>query len=79
MSESGDTRVTDSGGVTVPAAVREALDIQPGDTLHWEVENGELRVELVRERAGAFDDFEARDIGETDAVAATENAWDPHE
>lgn len=31
MSESGDTRVTDSGGVTVPAAVREALGIQPGD------------------------------------------------
>ncbi|MFB6220450.1 MAG: AbrB/MazE/SpoVT family DNA-binding domain-containing protein [Halolamina sp.] len=77
MSESGDTIVTDSGSVTVPAAVREALGIQPGDTLRWEVEDGNLRVELVREQPGAFDGFEADELEETNAVEVTENAWNP--
>ncbi len=76
MSESGDTKVTDSGGVTVPAAVREALSIQPGDTPHWEVEDGDLRVELIREQPGAFDDFEASELEETNAVEVTEGVAD---
>ena len=52
-----ETAVTDQGMVTIPAALRRRLDIEPGDKLRWNVtENGELAVELVKQGYGAFDD-----------------------
>lgn len=54
------TKVNDRGMVTIPADLRRRLDIEPGDKLRWGVtEDGELTVEVVRQRYGAFDDFEA--------------------
>jgi len=60
----GETKVSESGMVTVPAAIRSRLDIREGDKLRWEVdEDGTLSVEVVHQRHGAFDDFEAVPMG----------------
>ncbi|WP_435196084.1 AbrB/MazE/SpoVT family DNA-binding domain-containing protein [Natronomonas sp. EA1] len=59
-----ETKVSDSGVVTVPASVRRRLDIEPGDKLRWSVdEEGSLTVEVVRQRYGAFEDFEPVSMG----------------
>jgi AbrB family looped-hinge helix DNA binding protein len=83
MATNGEqTTINDHYAVTVPAAVRNRLDIQPGDKLSWEVdENGDLVVEVVKQRYGAFDDFEAVDMGETDVasdhdIAGIESEYD---
>jgi AbrB family looped-hinge helix DNA binding protein len=50
--------------VTIPAAIRRRLDIDAGDKLRWTVdEEGNLTVEVVQQRYGAFDDFEAEPMG----------------
>lgn len=69
-AEDNETKVNSSYGVTVPADVREQIDLEPGDSLRWSVtEDGRLVAEVIRERFGAFDDFEPADIGEeTNAV-----------
>ena len=55
----GETKVSDSGVVTVPAALRRRLDIEPGDKLRWNTDDdGNLTVEVVRQRYGAFEDAE---------------------
>ncbi len=54
-----ETKVSDSGVVTVPASIRQRLDIEPGDKLRWHTEDdGSLSVEIVRERYGAFEGAE---------------------
>lgn len=58
-----ETKVSDRGMVTIPASLRDRLDIEPGDKLRWHVEDGDLTVEVVRQRYGAFDDFEAVPMG----------------
>jgi len=59
-----ETKVSDSGVVTVPASIRQRLDIEPGDKLRWNTDDeGNLTVEVVRERYGAFDDFEPVPMG----------------
>lgn len=59
-----ETTVSDSGMVTIPAALRRRLDIEPGDKIRWDVdEEGALSVEVVKQRYGAFDDFEAVPMG----------------
>ncbi len=61
-----ETTVNESGGVTVPAEIRDRLDIEPGDKLRWTItDDGQLAVSVVRQRYGAFDDFEPADLGET--------------
>jgi len=76
-TETGETQVTESGGTAIPAHVREHLDLRPGDKLRWTAdENGELRVELLRERSGVFDEFEGYDMGETDSEELAESAYD---
>lgn len=63
------TTVSDRYAVTVPAEIRQRLDIEPGDKLRWRITDDEtLRVEILEQRYGAFDDFEPADMGETDAV-----------
>lgn len=77
ITEAGETTVNDSGGITIPARVRELVGVEPGDKIRWMVdEEGNLDVEVVRERSGAFDDFEPVDWGETDAEELAESAWD---
>ena len=52
-----ETKVSDRGMVTIPADLRRRLDIEPGDKLRWDVdEEGNLSVEVVKQRYGAFDD-----------------------
>ncbi len=68
---SEETTVSDRGMVTIPADLRQRLDIEPGDKLRWTTdEDGALSVEIVHQREGVFDDFEPVDAGETNAVEA---------
>lgn len=54
-----ETKVSDRGMVTIPAAIRRRLDIESGDKLRWNTdEEGNLSVEVIKQRYGAFDDFE---------------------
>lgn len=72
-SENGETTVNGSYAVTIPAAVRENLDLEPGDRLRWDVdEAGRLVAEIIRERYGLADELNPVDMGETDAVDVTE-------
>jgi len=70
MGTNGErTTINDHYSVTVPAAIRNRLDIQPGDKLDWTVtDDGDLTVEVVKQRYGAFDGFEAADMGKTNAA-----------
>jgi len=64
-----ETKVSDRGMVTIPADLRQRLDIEPGDKLRWTTDDsGTLSVEIVHQREGVFDDFEPVDAGETNAV-----------
>ena len=64
-----ETKVSDRGTVTIPAAFRRRLDIEPGDKLRWTTdEEGDIFVEIAHQREGVFDDFEPVDAGETNAV-----------
>ncbi len=64
-----ETKVSDRGMVTIPAALRRRLDIEPGDKLRWTTDgDGNLSIEVVQQREGVFDDFEPVDVGETNAV-----------
>jgi AbrB family looped-hinge helix DNA binding protein len=59
-----ETKVSDRGMVTIPASLRRRLDIEAGDKLRWEVDDeGNLSVEVVKQRYGAFDDFEPVPMG----------------
>lgn len=59
-----ETKVSEGGMVTIPAEIRARLDIQSGDKLRWKVDDeGDLSVEVVHQRYGAFDDFEAAPMG----------------
>ncbi|MUV57664.1 AbrB/MazE/SpoVT family DNA-binding domain-containing protein [Halogeometricum sp. CBA1124] len=61
---SEETKVSESGMVTIPAAIRRRLDIEPGDTIRWEVaDDGSLSVDVVHERYSAFGDFEPASMG----------------
>lgn len=73
-----ETTVSDRGMVTIPASLRRRLDIAAGDKLRWDVDaEGNLSVEVVRQRYGAFDDFEPVSMGgdgaATHDVAGHEN------
>ncbi len=41
-------KVSSKYQLTLPAEVRRALGVKPGDTVRYEVEEGELRVSVVR-------------------------------
>lgn len=59
-----ETKVSDRGMVTIPASLRDRLDIEAGDKLRWDTdEEGNLSVEVVKQRYGAFDDFEPVSMG----------------
>lgn len=61
---SAETKVSDSGMVTIPAEIRRRLDIEAGDELRWTVrEDGTLEVEVVRQRYGTFDGAETAALG----------------
>jgi len=72
-----ESTITENYAATIPAGVRERLDVQPGDKLRWTAtDEGELRVEIVRQRYGALDDLEPVHLGgvtdeEIDAMGLT--------
>jgi AbrB family looped-hinge helix DNA binding protein len=43
------TKLTANGRIVIPAAVRKALDLRPGDELIMRVEDGELRLSTRRQ------------------------------
>lgn len=45
-----ETRVTSQGQVSVPAAIRRKLGVEPGSTLQWTVRGDEV---VVKRRAGS--------------------------
>jgi len=50
----------------IPARIRRELDIDDGDRLRRHVEDdGSLRVRVVQQRSGTFDDFDGYDDEET--------------
>jgi bifunctional DNA-binding transcriptional regulator/antitoxin component of YhaV-PrlF toxin-antitoxin module len=60
----------------IPARIRRALDIDDGDTLRWQVEDdGTLRVEVVQQRTGTFDDFDGYDGDRETTVTTDHDAW----
>jgi AbrB family looped-hinge helix DNA binding protein len=64
MGTTEETTITDRGGTTIPAEIRESLDIGGGDKLRWSVsDEGELTVEVVKQETGVFDDFEPMSLG----------------
>lgn len=72
-----ETTVSDRGMVTIPASLRRRLDIEAGDKLRWDIDTeGNLSVEVVKQRYGVFDDFEPVSMGgdgaETHDVAGHE-------
>jgi len=38
------TKISDGYSTVLPAEVRKALDLSPGDVLQWEVENGVITI-----------------------------------
>lgn len=65
-----ETTVNDSYSITVPASIRQEAGIEAGDKLRWRVdEAGQLSVEVVKQRYGAFSDLEPVDIGASTDVA----------
>lgn len=50
-----ETRITSQGQVSVPAAIRRKLGVEPGSTLQWTVRGDEV---VVKRRAGSsFEDM----------------------
>lgn len=73
-TDDNETTVNESYSVTVPARIRERVDLEPGDRLRWAVEDdGRLVAEIVRERYGASESLDPIDMGETDAVDVTDS------
>jgi AbrB family looped-hinge helix DNA binding protein len=40
--------ITAKGQVTIPKAIREALGLQQGDQVRWDLEDGAVRMRLVK-------------------------------
>ncbi len=76
-SESVDSESKVSGNqANIPAHIRRELDIDDGDKLRWHVEDdGTLRVQVVQQRSGTFDDFDGY-VGDREIEAESEHdAW----
>lgn len=68
-----ETTVSARGGVTIPSTVRDQLGIEEGDKLRWHLDDdGDLRIEVIHQKEGVFDQSEPIDMGETNAVDVKE-------
>ena len=43
-----ESRITTKGQTTLPKAVRDALGVRPGDSVHYTILDGEVRIRAVR-------------------------------
>lgn len=67
--QTDETTVNDHYAVTVPAPIRNRLDIEPGDKVRWTVtDDGELEIDVVKQSRGVLEGFEPVDMGETHAA-----------
>ncbi|SMO70101.1 AbrB/MazE/SpoVT family DNA-binding domain-containing protein [Halorubrum cibi] len=62
-SERVDSESKVSGNqANIPAHIRRELEIDDGDKLRWQIEDGRtLRVRVVQQRSGTFSDFDGYD------------------
>jgi bifunctional DNA-binding transcriptional regulator/antitoxin component of YhaV-PrlF toxin-antitoxin module len=76
-SESVDSESKVSGNqANIPAHIRRELDIDDGDKLRWRIEDdGTLRVQVVQQRSGTFDDFDGYDGDQETEVTDEHDAW----
>ncbi len=73
---SGESRITRGMGASVPAAVRKALGVGPGDVLEWKVSGGTAVVRGRRAKRPQFLDFDGFDIGKrTNATAEHDDLY----
>jgi len=57
-----ESKIGERGTVTIPVNLRRQLDLEPGDKLRWNIdEGGYLSVEVVKQRYGAFEDDDMND------------------
>ncbi len=60
----------------IPARIRRELDIDDGDHLRWTMEpDGSVRVEVVSQRTGTFDDFTGYEGDQPTDVTSEHDAW----
>lgn len=81
MSESEHTETVGEGAISgnqasIPATIRERADIEDGDRVRWRWYDGELSVEIVRQREGVFAEFEGFD-GESETLDHDRAGLDP--
>lgn len=76
-SDSVDSESTVSGNqANIPARIRRALDIDDGDRLRWQIEDGgTVRVQVVQQRDGTFSRFDGYDGEQDTTVTADHDAW----
>jgi len=73
-----ESKIGERGTVTIPVNLRRQLDLEPGDKLRWNTdEEGNISVEVVKQRYGAFEDDDMKapmggDSLETDDLAEDE-------
>ena len=76
-SERVDAESTVSGNqANIPAHIRRELGIDDGDKLRWRIDDdGRLRVRVVQQRSGTFQDFEGYGGSEETDVTTDHDAW----
>jgi AbrB family looped-hinge helix DNA binding protein len=63
------TDLSANGRIVIPAAIRQALGIQAGDSIVMEVEGGVLRIESFRQRLSRIQDEIIRLVGPERSLA----------
>ena len=77
MGLDSETTITVKGQVTIPVAIREELDLKPGDRLRFHLtESGELMVEPRRQRSifGQLDGLRLPPVGRSSTQADIEQS-----
>lgn len=70
-------RITKSGQVTIPAEIRRKLELKPGDTVIWEVnERGRGEVQPVRYTIDELDGILPRIPGDDDLDQMVRDAFE---
>jgi len=59
----------------IPARIRRELDIDDGDHLRWQLEDGTVSVEVVQQEAGTFADFDGYNGDDETDVATEHDGW----
>lgn len=49
-SPSVTTKINENGRIVIPASIRQRMNLEPGDSIVMEVEDGVLRIESYRAR-----------------------------